>query len=258
MSNGQLHIVFGEYELNGTFRDGSIIEGTIKTVTSRFEGTFDENQQLHGDKCIEVTGTNRRIRRGYFEHGNFIHGESQTIDCKEIGYFAGNYLTEGERWSRDVYYKGTYRAGKLIQGMVTYPNGDTFDGVFDSQTILIRGKITAINGAYQATVHFEDNQTLVNCTANFTCNPRELSANQLMIYCCQGDNPVDAYRFYKVFLRGFSLDGLLRLTPDAIMSSVAKERIGYLQILQNVERLKNYPMPHGVNQAVDQVNLNRD
>jgi len=236
MTTGRLHIFIADLEVDGTFENGKIVSGKIVSPNCTRIGTFDKDQQLHGDNCIEQSVL--ITQRGYFEHGYFQRGEMITPNRREEGIFKGLHLIEGKRTQDGVFSDGSFRCGKIIYGAVQYPNGEIHEGIFNNEC-LTRGMIKNRDATFEAIVSHDEYDVLTECTARFSGNPKTLTGPQLMYYCCQGVHVKEAYKVYKTFLSNFTLDGLFMLKEDAIVSSNPRDIIGFKQIFGNIMSLKS-------------------
>lgn len=154
----------------GIFSHGKLVKGTkIYPDGGIKEGTFD-NGFLGGENCLLVSaegvkqkgifslgklvkGTmtypNGEIKEGTFEDGRLTIGIHTLDGSCYSGAFDENEKLEGDGIAviSGKETKGTFSHGKLIEGRITYQNGEIKEGTFEDGQ-LIRGTHILVNGNY--------------------------------------------------------------------------------------------------------------
>lgn len=126
-----------------------------------FEGTFDENYNLHGDNCkytFKLDATTMRVHKGNFEHGKLKQGVAYIIDndghiCSPIyeGIFDNklNFINGTCTTQTKQILKGEFKNGSLKKGIITLKNGVTIEGEFDlkpDSARVVQATVTYPNG----------------------------------------------------------------------------------------------------------------
>ncbi len=229
MSDGRLSITFADTSLEGTFANGRLVSGRITKPNTTYIGTFDENQQLHGDSCQE--NHYGAVSTGKFIHGEFVEGNIIHRDTLQMGTFHRRVLVRGLKIDGKIKFSGTFLNGYLSEGFIQFPN-ERHEGRFYRNKLCL-GVIIADN--YKANICFGDEQ-LTKCAVVYSGDLKNLNIVQFILLCCSGLYCKEAYQFYKSYLADFSIKKIINLSAVSADSFInVNSYVGYKQIMDNLK-----------------------